>query len=455
MTIALCAAACGRSSTFPEELDVLDDGGEEAQVSIEGGADAQVSNDDAQVSSLDAHAADPDARASSDGGQNVDGAACPSGVPCNPGGNVCQTGTTSCSSGAAVCIDVTNTASGTPCGVNQLCNDGACILCAAGILCNPGGNPCLAGVTSCASGSMVCGVIGDVTNGTACGTNEVCFEGTCTTCGAGAACHPNGNACESGTTSCSTGQAVCVSTGEVPNGEACEAGLCCAGECVACSTTANATHMCSASACISECNPGFTSCGGACVDATSDSNACGPSCIVCPGGSMCSNSTCVSPGSTVKYGNVVPYAPCNPASTFLPDYLLGELITVPTDITVTALGVIASPAEPTNGVEGIIALYTDAGGSPSARVAQTASTTIGPGDNLISVVSSVRVQAGSYWIVAEYTAATGAVPVPCVDTSMSNVIDYIPVSYGSVPDPFGTPTIYMGKDINYYVVGIE
>jgi hypothetical protein len=130
--------------------------------------------------------------------------------------------------------------------------------------------------------------------------------------------------------------------------------------------------------------------------------------------------------------------------------LLGERVYIASAIQVTALGVIATSAEPTTGIDGILALYDDEGGLPLALQAQTASTTIGPGDNLIPVVSPVSVASGTYWIMSEYDVAASV----CVDDSASNPIAYVAISaYDVVPALLTNPQVASSVDVNYYVVG--
>jgi hypothetical protein len=123
------------------------------------------------------------------------------------------------------------------------------------------------------------------------------------------------------------------------------------------------------------------------------------------------------------------------------------MVTIPEGITVTNLGVVGAAS----GAQGILALYSDVGGAPSALLAETASTMISGGPNQILVTSVVPVTAGIYWIVGEYNAPASI----CVNNSTNNVIESVTIAlYGTVPATFGTPTTMTGADINYYVGGI-
>jgi hypothetical protein len=187
-------------------------------------------------------------------------------------------------------------------------------------------------------------------------------------------------------------------------------------------------------------------CGGTdCIDTTSNSNACGPSCMVCPSGTSCTNSKC----GTVEYGYPTEFSPCGGSfSGVSSDYLFGESITIPATITVTALGLFGN--NPAAGVHGVMALYGDSGGAPSGLKTDTSSTAIANGNNLIPVLSQVSVGPGTYWIFAEFDSLAAI----CSDSSTSNQWDYIPVTYGSAPNLFGTPMTTAGQaNLNYYVVG--
>jgi hypothetical protein len=113
--------------------------------------------------------------------------------------------------------------------------------CNAGTACTPS-NVCAKGTISCSTGSPVCVAGGADTskNGTSCGTNQFCNNGTCGACTAGATCTPT-NLCHTGTISCSTGSPVCTDTGtNVADNTTCGGGnICVAGSCTCKATTAN------------------------------------------------------------------------------------------------------------------------------------------------------------------------------------------------------------------------
>jgi hypothetical protein len=159
--------------------------------------------------------------------------ACVAGMTCAVPGKPCTRGTIACNTGTPVCIEAGNQPNGTPCGSNMVCANGSCAACSVGTACQPT-NPCHAGVTVCAP-SIGCTDTGQsLANGASCGTDRVCNAGTCVSCSSGASCQPT-NACKTGATSCATGSPVCVESGNRPNGTMCGANMVCsAGSCVAC-----------------------------------------------------------------------------------------------------------------------------------------------------------------------------------------------------------------------------
>jgi hypothetical protein len=148
---------------------------------------------------------------------------CASGGSCTPA-NVCDTGTLTCSAGMPSCTDSHNPVmNGTSCGTNAVCDDGSCISCTQGASCTPA--LCQTGTLNCASGMPVCNQNGIENNGTGCGTNEVCYDGNCSVCNANKICTPP-VPCEYGETSCATGVQTCVPTSPYSAGTACIGGVC-------------------------------------------------------------------------------------------------------------------------------------------------------------------------------------------------------------------------------------
>jgi hypothetical protein len=172
---------------------------------------------------------------------NPDGPSCTAGGVCTPA-NPCHVGQTTCStSGVASCMDTqTRQANGTVCGQNMVCNNGSCASCAAGSACTAT-NPCRTGTVVCTTGAAVCAENADKPNGTSCGAGMVCTAGQCTACQQGAACTP-ADPCHQGMLACSTGTPVCNDRNLlVPAGTSCGTDRVCSavGACGACKVGAS------------------------------------------------------------------------------------------------------------------------------------------------------------------------------------------------------------------------
>src|SRR6185369_7535504 len=137
--------------------------------------------------------------------------ACTAGDSCSGNPSICKSGVHSCTSGAQTCIDGGNKAAGTGCGTNMVCNgSGTCVACTAGGACTMNPTPCKNGVTSCTTGAQTCVDGGNKAGGTSCGTNMVCDgNGNCGVCTASQSCSGNPNSCYTGISSCATGAMVC------------------------------------------------------------------------------------------------------------------------------------------------------------------------------------------------------------------------------------------------------
>lgn len=231
--------------------------------------------------------------------------ACTDRAPCNPGGNVCQTGTTSCAGGMSTCTSPSNAQDGTACGTNQVCSGGNCVACTTGMICTPGGNACLTGKTSCTTGSSTCINPTSIGSGVSCGMDMVCNNGQCNACTAGTFCNPGGNPCQNGATTCITGSSTCGYTSTLKDGTPCGTGLVCSsGNCVSCMSAQT-------------CHPGGNECLSAMTDCSSGVMVCdGPTANVNPG-TPCDvsagNMVCDGNGSCVACaagGSCTPSNPC-------------------------------------------------------------------------------------------------------------------------------------------------
>jgi hypothetical protein len=133
------------------------------------------------------------------------------------------------------------------------------------------------------------------------------------------------------------------------------------------------------------------------------------------------------------------------ASSHSPDYLLGNVIVVPSDMTLTALALIGK----STGANVKMALYTDSSGAPDTLVAETDSNAV-PAGVLEIPVTEVALPAGNYWIMAVFdTFASVGISFPS-----GEVCQYRSLSFSSaMPDPFGSVSTYKGQLFNYYIVG--
>ena len=217
-----------------------------------------------------------DAEASEAGADNAvdsgNATACIPGGACSPGD--CQNGSWACVNGIRACQETSAFDAGTPCGTggSRVCNAGQCVACNAGGDCSAAAVPCIKKAYDCASGTAVCKVTGNASDGTPCGAGLYCSAGVCGACLVGAACLPAANACHVGKVTACTGATLSCAD----QGTAATAGT-------ACSATGGASGVCDGSgACIAcspgaQCNPGGNVCqvgvescsaGYACVGAT-------------------------------------------------------------------------------------------------------------------------------------------------------------------------------------------
>lgn len=224
---------------------------------------------------------------------------CTPGEACTPTGNPCELGTAACSGGQLVCNGTDASApNGASCGTNQVCDNGQCVSCTANVTCNPNGNACQLGVTSCASGQLTCPFGSNVAPGVSCGTDAVCDgNGNCAACTPNAACNPGGNLCMQGVQSCTNGPQ-CTNPSNVMNGTSCGTNqVCNAGQCVACT----AGGSCSTG---NPCTVGAYSCSTGTQVCNSTGNA--PYRTPCGTGMACDQGTCVCQASL---GGLIGYFP--------------------------------------------------------------------------------------------------------------------------------------------------
>ncbi|HVU02784.1 MAG TPA: hypothetical protein VHE30_13585 [Polyangiaceae bacterium] len=223
--------------------------------------------------------------------------ACHSGDSCPiTGGDGCQAGTLDCSTGVN-CVQSGYQNDGTSCGTDMVCSGGACTACTAGDTCTPT-NPCQMGTQSCTNGP-VCAASGTLTDGTSCGTSQVCSGGNCVYCTDGATCTPTGTpaVCHKYGTDCSTG-GQCKDLGSADDGTYCGGGnqYCIGGVCKTCNYGDRCVPV------GDPCHTGYQTCSGgipACdtsasnIQNAADGTACGGN------GNVCFQGACVGPDWTL------------------------------------------------------------------------------------------------------------------------------------------------------------
>jgi hypothetical protein len=246
---------------------------------------------------------------SGDAGDNAGGAppvSCVAGEECVPDGMPCAVGTTVCTGDVKTCEMATDAEDGTACGTDQVCSAGACVDCKAGDTCSPeDGNVCLTGTLSCATGPS-CDSSVNVKAGTSCGTDKVCSVGACVACVVDEACDPAGQACKNGKTTCNNGPA-CAPTTNKGAGSTCGTDQVCdsGGACKACVQDG----ACAPAGVGAECHIGKQDCatGPNCND-TFVGAVDGISCVGPSTYNFCTAGTCVA----CQNGNAcVPTNPCH------------------------------------------------------------------------------------------------------------------------------------------------
>jgi len=228
----------------------------------------------------------PTGVAGGDGGV-PDAPTCTAGGACVPA-NACHKGAFVCMEGAMSCAELPDLqANGTECGTNMACNNGTCTACQAGMACAVTGKPCRVGSIVCTTGAPVCTETDNKPNGMSCGTGMVCQTGACVACQAGATCEPT-NRCHTGSLVCTGGTPTCMDTNaNVPAGATCgQDRVCNAGTCTDCAVGAACTVA------GKPCRRGTTACNtGApvCLEAGDQPNG-----SVCGNNQVCSSGVCVA-----------------------------------------------------------------------------------------------------------------------------------------------------------------
>ena len=181
------------------------------------------------------------------GGSATSPPVCVAGQSCVPssGAIACTAYLTACdaTNGATSCIASGLLADGDSCGSGKVCLASTCVTaCVPGLTCTPTtpGDICKTYATACSAKLTVtsCGVGGDQSDGTTCGSGLVCSTGTCVTaCVVGLDCSPVGpeDPCKTYSTTCTStlAQQVCAPAANRPDGTPCNVtSVCQAGSCL-------------------------------------------------------------------------------------------------------------------------------------------------------------------------------------------------------------------------------
>jgi hypothetical protein len=172
------------------------------------------------------------------------------------------------------------------------------------------------------------------------------------------------------------------------------------------------------------------------------------------GGALGEGGSHADAATTVFYGHSSEFQCGTIAGNLAANVLYAQPLTIPTATTLTAFGVFGNAPLP--GINGIMALYADGNGAPSAPVAFSENTAIVAGNNTLPVTPPMAVPAGAYWIAGQFDVDASI----CSDNAATNQIDAVSVfPYGLLPSPFrdtdgGAPLQLMHTiDLNFYVVG--
>ena len=125
-------------------------------------------------------------------------------------------------------------------------------------------------------------------------------------------------------------------------------------------------------------------------------------------------------------------------------YMLGPSITVSSATTLYGFGAWLN----TSGSYMRMVLYSDSGGSPAALVAYSDIETTTTGDNHLDLSTPVALSAGTYWVMATYSATTYIY----YGATTSRTVKYKSAAYSATPtSTFGTASSYSGYPMAYYI----
>lgn len=209
---------------------------------------------------------------------------------------------------------------GTSCGTNLFCKDGSCSPCTPNQACNTG-NPCEIGLSSCSTGSVVCEKAGNKPNGTVCGAIQTCSGSTMTP---GSACNSTGSCIAGAPITCQFGCNGNACATKLTNGSSClSSDQCSSGACAKDSNGAHCVSECGSAAgypcCIDHPCAGFTSCNTSfiCQHCGLAGEPCCDGSICSINGTVCDSSVnlctaCGTPGRLCCAGNTCSQGSCNP-----------------------------------------------------------------------------------------------------------------------------------------------
>lgn len=137
----------------------------------------------------------------------------------------------------------------------------------------------------------------------------------------------------------------------------------------------------------------------------------------------------VPAGATIiKYGYPTPVGGIYPSAGG--NFLLGIALTVPQQMQLTDVGIITGNFAPNVKV----GIYSDSGGNPHTKLAQTAATHLpANSDTLIPVTGPTSLSPGTYWFMAVYDGSGAALRAPGNQVP----IHYVSFDYsGTLPATF-------------------
>ena len=160
-----------------------------------------------------------------------------------------------------------------------------------------------------------------------------------------------------------------------------------------------------------------------------------------PGGSALANPT--------KYGNTTPVGGIFPSMGG--NALLGFAITVPQQMQLTDVGIITGNFSPNVKV----GIYSNNGGNPYTKLAQTAATSIPANtDTMIPVTNPVSLNPGSYWFMAVYDGSGAALRAASASANVPTHYTSFDFS-NTLPATFPSPhSSYTGYQLCYYLAEV-